>query len=214
MESYGLIGTFNNKIVAIQRKNSLEYIQIVVGKYNSFEVLKTFIYAITLEEFDLLSKNKNNFHYLWKKLWGTKRVSYTFKQKQKFEHNMRLVYFENFRPFIRNKNTEFLLPKGRLYKKESPVECAIREFHEETGIKKENIRIQNRLPIKLSYIGSDSKKYINYFYFASIIKWDYRDLLNFDRNEISQVSLLTKEEALSKINRKRKVLRGALFDLI
>ena len=49
----------------------------------------------------------------------------------------------------RNKNWD--LPKGHLKKKESFEECAIREVHEETGIKKEKLLLITKLEHKNIY---------------------------------------------------------------
>ena len=49
----------------------------------------------------------------------------------------------------RTKNWD--LPKGHLKKKESFEECALREVHEETGIKKEKLKLLTKLDHKNIY---------------------------------------------------------------
>lgn len=55
-------------------------------------------------------------------------------------------------------------PKGRRHNNESAVQCACREFVEETGITNFNVVISN--PISIRFTGYDGRSYQNIFYIA------------------------------------------------
>jgi hypothetical protein len=54
--------------------------------------------------------------------------------------------------------TEWEFPKGRRNFKEKDLDCALREFEEETGISTSKIKlIENVLPIEETFIGTNHK---------------------------------------------------------
>jgi len=82
--------------------------------------------------------------------------------------------------------TEWEFPKGRKMFKETDLECALREFEEETGIKKQYLQIiENILPFEETFIGSNYKSYKHKYYLA-FIKDDV-NLSNFQKSEVSNL---------------------------
>ena len=56
------------------------------------------------------------------------------------------------------KETEWEFPKGRRNYQEKDLDCALREFEEETGILRNNISvIENILPFEEIFIGTNHK---------------------------------------------------------
>lgn len=66
---------------------------------------------------------------------------------------------------------EFGIPKGRIDKKDhNNLECAIREFEEETGYKANHLNFRNTPPTSLTedFIGTNGVKYTHIYYIAEI----------------------------------------------
>ena len=86
---------------------------------------------------------------------------------------------------------------------ETDIKCALREFQEETGISKDNIKIINNLvPYDETFIGSNYKSYKHSYYVACIDDKD-SDILNnqFQKSEVSKIEWKTCNEALKSIRK-------------
>ena len=97
---------------------------------------------------------------------------------------------------------EWGIPKGRKHNKESDINCAIREFVEESGIKHKNLNIyRNVKPLEETYKGINGVIYKHIYYLATIK--DTSDALENIKNietiqqtnyEISNVKLFNANE--------------------
>ena len=101
------------------------------------------------------------------------------------------------------KETEWEFPKGRRNQKEKDIDCALREFEEETGISKNRITIiQNILPFEEIFIGSDHKSY-KHKYLLSFVENDDIDktdyLNNYQTTEVSKMEWKTIDKCLESI---------------
>jgi 8-oxo-dGTP pyrophosphatase MutT (NUDIX family) len=98
--------------------------------------------------------------------------------------------------------TEWEFPKGRRDYKERDLDCALREFEEETGISKSNLHIiENILPFEEVYTGSNNK-YYKHKYFLAYMKNQSgveENLENFQKTEVSKLEWKTYEECLDCI---------------
>lgn len=220
--SYGiiLIRFINNKpqYLIVQRKNSFGHIDFIRGKYNIFNIyqLKTLINEMTICEKEDIKTN--TFDTLWQNMWGNTIIKSHYKyeeqnSKKKFESLLEGFKYENSDITLYNlldeSNTtwncpEWEFPKGRRNTNETDIECALREFEEETGIPKNYIQIvDNILPFEELFIGSNSKSY-KYKYFLAILKDDIQItdeqlLCNYQKSEISKIEWNTLDECLSNI---------------
>jgi len=97
---------------------------------------------------------------------------------------------------------EWEFPKGRINSNEKHLECSVREFEEETGIKKEAINvIENILPFEENFIGTNYKSY-TYKYYLSYMKYDdyiKTKLDKYQKSEVSKIEWVTLEECIEKI---------------
>lgn len=83
---------------------------------------------------------------------------------------------------------EWGFPKGRRNLHEKDLSCALREFEEETGYKRQFITIvENLSPFEEIYIGSNNKCYKHKYFIAFM---DYENTLNTNDFQISEVSNL------------------------
>lgn len=200
--SYGIIlfRIFNNEIqyLMIRRKNSFGYIDFIKGQYseNNLEYLQKLIDEMSLEEKQLILMN-DDFNILWKRMWEDNFKSNIFNNsKQKFINLKTLGIIEE---LINNSKTQWIeteweFPKGRRNYMEKDLECALREFEEETGINYNNIMlIENLFPFEENFVGTNDKIYKNKYFLASINSntYNFEELLYFQISEVSKIEWKT-----------------------
>jgi 8-oxo-dGTP pyrophosphatase MutT (NUDIX family) len=111
--------------------------------------------------------------------------------------------------------TEWEFPKGRRNYQEKDLDCALREFEEETGISKKNVKIvENIMPFEEIFIGSNHKSYKNKYFLGCLTNNDIENntvenedrqfdkmgvLNNFQKSEVSKIEWKTIEECLESI---------------
>lgn len=184
------------KYVMIQRKDSLSFMEFVRGKYNAddYGYLKQLIEYMTDNEKQMILNY--TFDQIWNYTW-CQTSSTNFKQtkeysdsKAKFEHNISNKFFKNIVYINGNKNNdteqEWGFPKGRKKIKEADIDCAVREFCEETQLSKEDIQInKDIIPFQEIFFGTNNVLYKHVYYVAKIIKDDAEILI--DNNCLEQV---------------------------
>ena len=195
------------KFLLICRKDTLGYVDFLRGKYtfNNLFVLQNMVNELTNTEKENISdpnffqtmtnatKNKKIEESIIKK-WNTLRNGFTLDSQQ---INLDLL--------LKNSNTswhesEWGFPKGRRNYQEKDLDCALREFEEETGISKENINlIENVLPIEEVFIGSNLKSYKHKYYIAYVENDVDIDLNNYQKSEVSKIEWKTYFESLQCI---------------
>ena len=159
----------NLSFLLIQRKDTIGYIDFLRGKYDSIQYMKILLQEMTREEHKNLIRL--NFDELWDELWISK-TSRTYKNeyfssKIKFEKLDLKFLIEN--TPTKYVDSEFDIPKGRRSNMETIKECAIREFMEETGYRKNEFDIDDKLePIEETFLGSNSIWYKHVYFFAKI----------------------------------------------
>jgi 8-oxo-dGTP pyrophosphatase MutT (NUDIX family) len=209
--SYGIIlfrmtSQKTPELLMIRRKDTFGYIDFVRGKYsttNKFQIQKC------IDEMTLSEKTRiltQPFSLLWSQLWA-RPVSNVYKTEEtnscrKFDI-LRTVGVVNTEAsgvetttslvdMIHNSPTawteqEWEFPKGRRNFRENDIDCALREFEEETGINRKLISIvENIVPYKEYFIGSNFKSYKHKFYVASAKSLEY-DLTSYQRTEVSSL---------------------------
>jgi 8-oxo-dGTP pyrophosphatase MutT (NUDIX family) len=161
--------SINLSFLLIQRKDTIGYIDFLRGKYNTIQYMKILLQEMTKEEHQKLINF--TFDELWDKLWISK-TSRTYKNeyllsKIKFEKlDLKFLIENTPTKYI---NSEFDIPKGRRSNMETIKDCAIREFMEETGYKKNEFTINESLePIEEIFLGSNSIWYKHVYFFAKI----------------------------------------------
>jgi len=236
--SYGIIlyKKVNDKykILMINRKDSLCYIDFLRGKYsiNNYKYIQVLIDKCSLDE-----KNKlltKNFDELWKDLWLIDHIDKKFmndykRGKDKFNKlKIGIPGNINFEELIHRSSTDFKFPewefpKGRRNNTlETNKNCAIREFGEETGYIFEDYKlIINIIPFVENYLGENKIRYRHIYYIGYLNNYD--KILKIDKNkldqylEVSDIQWLTKEECLSNIryyHKTREKIINKIFNLL
>ena len=229
------------KYLMVQRKDSLSYVEFIRGKYN----IKAKSYIMDM--FSLMTNDERNgigqhsFETLWQELWckniceDNKSFSKEYKEAyEKFNMLKKGYYIKNGEDmtffnidYILNNTvstyneTEWGFPKGRRNINEGDINCALREFKEETGIPSKSIQLSSYLkPLEEVFSGSNKVRYKHVYYIAKMN--DDGDILIDPTNkqqckEIRSIMWFNYTEAQTKIrdtNIERKELFRRLNQLI
>lgn len=191
--SYGIIvykkvnDVFN--FLLVQRKDTMGYIDFIRGKYNNKkdDVFKNLLGEMTIDEKKKLLKS--SFTDLWNELW-LNHESRIYKND--YEYSKKKYNKLDILPLILDSiyyskwtEQEYSIPKGRRNNYENVLNCAIREFCEESGYSPSDIDIKyNIKPIEEFFVGSNGIPYKHVYYIAELVT-DKKPIL--DYNNISQI---------------------------
>jgi hypothetical protein len=166
------------KIIMVQRRNTIGMIEFIRGKYevsNPEYIIKLFN-MLTFDEKRILREH-SNFDMI-RTLIGLKRDTNHRGEyedaKRKFNELKNNPSCDMIHSLLDNSYTkwnspEWGIPKGRRSNKEFDIECAIREFVEETGIKYKNLNVyRNVKPLEEIYRGINGVVYKHVYYLASV----------------------------------------------
>ena len=184
------------KYIMIQRKDSLSFMEFVRGKYavDDINYIKQLLNFMTETEKQMLLNN--SFDEIWNYTWcqnsqnGFKHTKEYIESKQKFEY---IINFSVIKTILSNTSQvcslpeqEWGFPKGRKKLKELDLDCAIREFCEETQLTKQDVTIINDIiPFQEIFFGTNNILYKHVYYVAKLIKEDSNVYI--DSNCIEQV---------------------------
>ena len=182
----------------ICRKDSLGYVDFLRGKYNQYNDfhLNNIIKEMTIDEINNILNY--DYVYLWNKLWNKTNEKCDKKNIEKFN------FIKEHKSYLLKNNLwnepEWGFPKGRRDSKENDYDCSLREFEEETGYNKHNLKIIKNLGFfEETFTGSNLKSYKHKYY---LCKMEYNKTLceeNFQKSEISSLKWFNFEETISKI---------------
>ena len=185
----------------IRRKDSFGYIDFMRGKYSPYNIFQL---QKIIDEMSILEKTRilsEPFDQLWIQMWGeTSNVQYkneelSSSKKMDLIRNGVIINDENvtLKSIVENSKTdwnetEWEFPKGRRNNKEKDLECALREFEEETGINKNKINVvENILPFEEIFIGTNHKSY-KHKYFLAYMEEDNEEMADLEHYQVTEVS--------------------------
>lgn len=171
------INTFIDKFkfLMIRRRKTLGYIEFIRGRYdinNTISYISLLEQMIPIEINDIMNKS---FDDLWTNLWinnnlENKYIKNEFEEsKLKFDILKKNNDLSNLIKLIKfNYNTpEWGFPKGRRTYLEKNINCACREFEEETSLEKNDYNLLINLPpIQEIFYGTNKVLYKHIYYFA------------------------------------------------
>jgi 8-oxo-dGTP pyrophosphatase MutT (NUDIX family) len=196
--SYGMIvfrcSEKGIQYLMIRRKNSFGYIDFIRGKYShdDLEHLETIFNEMSIDEKELIKNN--DFETLWKIMWN-------IQEKGVLIENEEMITLDKIIDISTTKwtETEWEFPKGRRNLQEKDLECALREFEEETGHSKKDIKVvENVLPFEEMFLGSNHKAYKHKYFLGYTENYD-DNLNNYQRSEVSKIEWKTLDECLNSI---------------
>ena len=204
---------YENKLqyLMIKRKHSLGFVEFMRGKYPLYNY-KYIVNIFNEMSNDEKTKIKNStFSELWSYLWGEQiGIQYRGEEKvsrEKYEalkEGIETKTSYNLEQIIETCNNEWIdtewgFPKGRRNFQEKDLNCALREFEEETGYLKSNIKlVQNIIPYEEIFTGSNMKSY-KHKYFIGHIESSVNQTNDFQETEVSEIKWCNYEECIQKI---------------
>ncbi len=232
------------------RKDSFTYSEFLRSKYELEDVdsIYRIIKFMTKDEHKKLLNS--DFETMWDNLWFLdKKMIYSGKFKKEFTNSKykfetlkkgytttihtdlgikikKHIKLDNILKELEN-NKEFIydepewgFPKGKKNENESSIECAKREFFEETNIPLSNLTFTNMNTITEKFIADNLQEYTHIYYLARCppdleISIDKDNLIQ--TSEISKIKWFTFEEALNKIreyNVEKKEILKQVHELI
>ena len=157
------------RFLLAQRRDTVEYTDFIRGKY-PVNCLEKYITLMSVTERERICKY--SFDELWDDLWVNRDAKGYKDGKEKAREK-----------FLKNRDTVLELiantistvtepgwgfPKGRKTPFETEIECAFREFREETKISINHLNLESIPPIKETFKGSNGKMYSTVYYIASV----------------------------------------------
>jgi 8-oxo-dGTP pyrophosphatase MutT (NUDIX family) len=146
----------------------MAFTEVIRGKYeiDDKDFIKNLISNMTFEEQDLLKTS--NFTELWTIHWGVGRDHHSNEyeiSKSKFDllNITELINSQGYN------ESEWGFPKGRRQHRESDINCAVREFSEETNISKDDYIICKNLVLDETFKGTNNINY-KHIYFIALSK--------------------------------------------
>lgn len=192
------------KFLMIRRKHSLGYVEFIRGKYELDDVdyLLNIVSLMSSKEIDDIKTLE--FNDLWNDLWNIQAPNKNHKNEydvsyQKFielkkgvviKFQKKIKFKLNLVDILDNVTTnwtepEWGFPKGRRNLRESDLDCAIREFNEETNFNSSEYEIIDLKPITEKFIGTNGVRY-QHTYYLSQVNYDIEPQL--DESNMNQMS--------------------------
>lgn len=203
----------NVKYLMIQRKHTIGYIDFIRGKYKPENIDGIIFLFQQMTKLEIEKIGKLSFDELWFDFWGHNEQKQIYiqehhKSKEKFnllKNNKTELglsfYVDNVKPSWNE--AEWGFPKGRRNKNETNLECAKREFEEETGFVKKDYKVLEEIePLVEDFIGTNGKKYKHIYYIAlaqndKIPKLDINNSVQY--KEIGNINYFTYYEGIKII---------------
>ena len=204
--SFGIISfriNYNtNKLeyLMVQRKDSLGYVDFIRGKYNEnsdFHIRNLINEMTNIEKKNIINSSYSE---LWDKLWNKTTNKYDSRNEEKFnyvkKHKLGLILNSK----SNWENPEWGFPKGRRNYREKDLDAGIREWEEESGYSRRDLKlIKNINTFEEIFTGSNFKSYKHRYYLGYIdYKKSYNET-NFQKSEIGDLKWFTYEDCLTNI---------------
>lgn len=203
----GSTTSLSPEYLLIRRRDTLGYMEFIRGKYGlvNRSYIQTLINLMTTYEKERLIRD--SFDDLWHNAWlhqnQSMYIGEYIQSRDKFEA---LKLSGDLASFIEKSDTrwthpEWGFPKGRKKHREYDLACAMREFEEETGIRRENYEIiRNIKPLEESFVGSNGVNYRHKYFVAVLVgEPDIRlDETNIEQcKEVGAMEWMTAENAIA-----------------
>ena len=201
------------KLLMIRRKDSMSFAEFMRGKYDPMntEYVGRLIGNMTISEQRMVADS--TFEATWKSMWGDEHMNGDYAPSQvKFNQLDRPTLVAN-NPSI-YEEPEWGFPKGRRVRGESDVDCAIREFGEETNIPRDSYVVLKNIRLEETFEGLNGIVYRHIYFVALLKKPEMVNLTQrftpMQRREISGIAWKTFDECADHV-RPHHVQRHAMI---
>ena len=186
----------NISFLMVQRKHTVGYVEFVRGRYKTDNIDGIVFLFQQMTKTEIERIGRSSISELWDDFWVDPEYKFKYdkefeKTKRNFEKikhgNTRDINLEHYVNFVKPTwdQPEWGFPKGRRNKMETDMECAIREFEEETGFNKNDYTILEGIkPFIEEVTGTNGIRY-NHTYYVAYSKSD--KIPDIDQNNIHQV---------------------------
>ena len=201
------------KFLLVRRKHSLGFIEFMRGRYAKDNIDGIIYLFQQMTPYEIKMIETTSFDELWNNFWPDNNTTDQKKQyfnkkeytesKEKYDslkdkNGVELsldFYIKNVEPFF--EFPEWSYAKGRKTRGESDLDCAVREFCEESGYKKTDIKIaMNVKPLVENIIGTNGVSYRHVYYLAEDISNNKPVIDEQNNTEIGAIGFFTYEEAV------------------
>ena len=204
----------NIKILMIQRKHSLGYVEFIRGRYNERKInnndtnynndnscpsINHLIEQMNDEEINNIFNKE--FDELWNDLWNNNNNNNKYHNeymvsKKKFYEIKKKFDISEFKKSKYGFN-EWGFPKGRRNQYETDLVCALREFEEETNINEKNIMVFEKCNfIRETMTGTNDIQYIHNYFLALLYN---EDVVKKENTEVGDIKIMNVSECLNII---------------
>ena len=222
----------------IQRKDSLSFMEFIRGKYDSHDVayITQLLSHMTVSERNLLMASSFNdlWNHVWYQAFLPRHTQEFYEARNKFESLVKgftagaPAAYTNLERLIRSSRTDFSepewgFPKGRRRLREEDMDCAVREFCEETGFRKDDLRICKEIKeFSEVFYGTNAILYSHVYFCAEMVGDSSKAILVDPNNinqarEVRQISWFSADQVMKRIrehNRERKALFSSAHSII
>lgn len=152
-----------------QRRDTIPYMDFIRRYYNE-EHLNAYFSLMTSEEQARLIYY--NFDTIWDDLWIYRGRIYKHEYTRAKRHFEIMKDSGDIKRLIDNNPSKYyngppwIFPKGKRMQGETTLECALREFNEETNLNPDDITVINTPPFRETFLGSDNKTYRTIYFLA------------------------------------------------
>ena len=183
----------NIEVLMIRRKDSMAYTDFMRGKYAFTETAYVVRLLENMTQTELKNLRTQTFETLWARMWNfSDRHSHEIVQaKEKFQQVFHIV------TTIKSPYTEpeWGFPKGRRFRSETDLQCAVREFAEETNIPRMAYVILQDVVFSEIFHGTNNIAYEHRYNLAALVQPSHFDLHQkftiLQRREISAIGWKT-----------------------
>ena len=209
------------EFLLIQRRDSLSFVEFIRGKYTlaNMPYIHQLFRAMTRGEHHRILTL--TFQQLWESVWGSQSLSHKtdYDNSEARYNELRGADGRGIEQIIAEnpsvwEEPEWGFPKGRRNPHESDIRCALREFEEETNIRRTEVQlISNIQPLTETFFGSNQVHYCHKYCIGICAPTVVAELNTSNPHmtrEIGAIQWLTLEQALQKIRpdnvEKREIL--------
>jgi 8-oxo-dGTP pyrophosphatase MutT (NUDIX family) len=203
-------------ILMVRRKHSMAYTEFIRGKYDPLDIeyVKRLLSNMTVGEQMMISETE--FSELWTSHWGVGRDHHSYEYEKSKKQFVTLNIIETLKEVgVGFTEPEWGFPKGRRIHKESDIDCAIREFKEETNISRSSYVVCKNLILDEQFTGTNGIQYKHIYYIALLRDPNAIDLLKLlneeQQKEISSISWKTMTQCRTQ-TRPHYIQRNTMLD--
>jgi 8-oxo-dGTP pyrophosphatase MutT (NUDIX family) len=186
-------------VLMVRRKDSMSFMEFIRGKYDMSNPDYIHRLIANMSQDEQRKIVESSFSSLWAHLWGNARDTHSpefYDAKEKFDalDRARIVY-DHRSPWS---EPEWGFPKGRRMRGETDMDCAMREFMEETNIPREVYTVCNNLSFSEVFTGTNNVQYKHVYFLCMLNDSTKVDIFQrftpSQRREISAMRWMTLEE--------------------